>query len=128
MDYKQKNHKFFIIFTVIVSIIMITSQSQVAFGGAGGFEDKDNDGYSTFEGDCDDTDPNVYPGHGCFEGERSIEIEDDVDDGIVVGHDEIVIISNSATVDGDLQVNGGTVIISESNTIKRNIVSNGGSI
>jgi len=112
----------------LVSMILITSQSPVAFAGEGGFEDKDNDGYSTFQGDCDDNDPNVYPGHGCFEGERSIEIESDVNDGFVVGPDEIVVISNSATVDGDIQVNGGTVVISESSTIKGNIESNGGSI
>jgi len=112
----------------IVGMIIITSQSPVAFAGQGGFEDKDNDGYSTFQGDCDDTDPNVYPRHGCFEGERSIEIESDVNDGFVVGPDEIVVISNSATVDGDIQVNGGTVVITESSTIKGNIESNGGSI
>ena len=112
----------------LVSMILIISQSPVAFAGAGGFEDKDNDGYSTFQGDCDDTDPNIYPGNGCFEGERSIEIESDVKDGFVVGPDEIVVISNSATVDGDIQVNGGTVVITESSTIKGNIESNGGSI
>ena len=112
----------------LVSMILITSQSTAVLAGSGGFEDKDNDGYSTFQGDCDDTDPNVYPGHGCFEGERSIEIESDVNDGVVVGPDEIVVISDSATVDGDIQVNGGTVIITESSTIKGNIESNGGSI
>jgi len=115
-----------LLFTIaLVSIILITSQSPVAFSGAGGWEDKDNDGFSTFQGDCDDKDPNVYPGHGC---EIEIEIKSDVKDGIVVGPDEKVVISNSVTVDGDLQVNGGTVVITGSSTIKGNIESNGGSI
>jgi len=109
-----------------VSMILIISQSPVAFAGNGGWEDKDNDGYSTFQGDCDDNDPDVYPGHGvCV---TTIEIESDVKDGVVVGPDEKVIISNGATVDGDLQVNGGTVVITGSSTIKGNIESNGGVI
>ncbi len=135
----------------LVSIILITSQSPVAFAGA--CQDEDGDGYYHVSApsycgpdlprDCDDTDPNIYPVHGVC----PIQIETDVSGGVVVGSDEQVIISNSATVygdlqvnggtviisgssaiDGDLQVNGGTVIISGSSTIKGNIVSNGGSI
>jgi len=105
-------------------MILITSQSPVAFAGAGVWEDKDNDGYSTEQGDCDDNDPNVYPGHGVC----AIQIVNDVKDGIVVGSGDTVVISNRVTVDGDLQVNGGTVIISDYSTIKGNIESNGGSI
>ncbi len=115
-----------LLFTItLVSMILITSQSPAAFSGAGGWEDKDNDGYSTFQGDCNDNDPEVYPGQGC---EIEIEIESDVKDGIVVGPDEKVVISNSVTVEGDLQVNGGTVVITGSSTIKGNIESNGGTI
>ncbi len=107
-------------------MILITSQSPVAFAGAGIWEDKDNDGYSTEQGDCDDNDPNVYPVDGrCV---TTIKIEADVSDGVVVGSDEQVIISNEAIVDGDIEVNGGIVIITESSTIKGNIVSNGGTI
>ncbi len=116
----------------LVSIILITSQSPVAFAGA--CQDEDGDGYYHVSApsycgpdlprDCDDTDPNIYPVHGVC----PIQIETDVSGGVVVGSDEQVIISNSATVYGDLQVNGGTVIISGSSTIKGNIVSNGGSI
>ena len=53
-----------ILLIAIVSMIIITSQSPAAFAGAGGWEDKDNDGFSTFQGDCDDNDPEVYPGMG----------------------------------------------------------------
>jgi len=48
----------------IVGMIIITSQSPEAFAGAGGWEDKDNDGFSTFQGDCNDNDSTVYPGSG----------------------------------------------------------------
>ena len=54
-----------ILLIAIVGMIIIISQSPAAFAGAGGWEDKDNDGYSTFQGDCDDEDPKKYPGHGC---------------------------------------------------------------
>ena len=54
-----------ILLIAIVGMIMITSQSPVAFAGAGGWEDKDNDGFSTFQGDCNDNDATVYPGQGC---------------------------------------------------------------
>ncbi len=106
-------------------MILITSQSPVAFAGA--CQDEDGDGYYHVSApsycgpdlprDCDDTDPNVYPGHGVC----PIKIETDVSGGVVVGPDDLVIISNRATVDGDLQVNGGTVVITESSTIKGNI-------
>jgi len=115
-----------ILLIAIVGMIIITSQLPVAFAGAGEWEDKDNDGYSTQQGDCDDNDPNVYPVDGlCV---TTIEIEDDVKDGVVVGPEEQVIISNGAIIDGDIEVNGGTVIITESSIIKGNIESNGGTI
>jgi len=50
----------------IVSMIIITSQSPAAFAGNGGWEDKDNDGFSTYQGDCDDKNPERYPGQGCI--------------------------------------------------------------
>jgi len=53
-----------ILVIAIVGMIIITSQSPAAFAGAGGFEDKDNDGFSTFQGDCNDNNPEVYPGNG----------------------------------------------------------------
>jgi len=54
-----------ILLIAIVGMILITSQSPEAFAGAGGWEDKDNDGFSTFQGDCNDNDATVYPGQGC---------------------------------------------------------------
>jgi len=120
-----KNMRLLWIFSlVIVSMILITSQPSSVFAGIGDDHDADGDRYSPNEGDCDDTDPDVYPGHGC----GPIEISSDVNDDVVVGPDDVVVISNSATVDGNLQVNGGTVVISESSTIKGNIESNGGTI
>jgi len=115
-------------------MILITSQSPAAFAGVvGGESDPDADEWFT-----DDNCPFVYnPGQEDTDGdgigdacdsEKITEIKSDVKDGIVVGPDDFVVISNGATVDGDLQVNGGTVVITESSTIKGNIVSNGGSI
>jgi len=53
-----------ILLIAVVGMIIIISQSPEAFAGAGGWEDKDNDGFSTFQGDCDDNDATVYPGGG----------------------------------------------------------------
>jgi len=54
-----------ILLIAIVGMIIITSQSPAAFAGNGGWEDKDNDGFSTFQGDCNDNDATVYPGNDC---------------------------------------------------------------
>ena len=56
------------------------------------------------------------------------EITSDVNDDIVVNSGRIVVITNSATINGSLEVNGGTVIIDDSVTIKGNLESNGGTI
>ena len=75
-----------------VSMILITSQSPVAFAGIGDDHDADGDNYSPNEGDCDDTDPNIYPGHGGCDypvREDTEEIEDEITDLITLGEFDI---------------------------------------
>lgn len=120
---------FFTIFvTMLLCIVSSANQFQVAFAGA--CADGDADGHCFPEDDCNDRDPTVWRGHGCGEpvGEKITEIKSDVNNGIVVGPDEIVVISNSATVSGNLQVNGGTLVITDDTTINGNIESFGGTI
>ena len=65
----------------LVSMILITSQSPAAFAGIGDDHDADGDNYSPNEGDCDDTDPEIYPGHGDCKypvKEDTEQIEDDI--------------------------------------------------
>jgi hypothetical protein len=65
----------------LVSIILITSQSPAAFAGIGDDHDADGDNYSPNEGDCDDTDPEIYPGHGDCKypvKEDTEQIEDEI--------------------------------------------------
>jgi len=117
---------------VFVSMILIISQPPSAFAGFceefGPDEDCDGDGFTPNEGDCDDNDrPDIYPGAGgCPFPSIPIEITSDVDDNIVVGPDDTVIISNAATVSGNIEVKGGTLIISEEVMIKGNIESKKG--
>jgi hypothetical protein len=72
-------------------MILITSQTPAAFAGIGEHHDADGDNYSPSEGDCDDTDPNVYPGQGCTYPVRddTEEIEDDINDLIESGDFDI---------------------------------------
>jgi len=60
----------------IALVSLITSQSPVAFAGIGDDHDADGDNYSPNEGDCDDTDPEIYPGHG----DCKYPVKDDVQD------------------------------------------------
>jgi len=85
----------------IVGMIIITSQSQVAFAGA--CTDEDRDGYYTVSSpsycgevyyrDCDDTDPEVYPGNSpvcAFPYKEAIdEIKDELNDLIGSGDFDI---------------------------------------
>jgi len=76
----------------LVSMILITSQSPAAFAGIGDDHDADGDDYSPNEGDCDDTDPEIYPGHGdCTYPvkEDTEQIEDEINDLIESGEFDI---------------------------------------
>jgi len=107
-----------------VSMILIISQSPVER-----LNSCTSETDPTYRCDPDDDDPcNPDPSTVSCISERTTEIKSDVKDGVVVGPDDIVVISDGVTVDGDIEVNGGTVIIGESSTIKGNIESNGGSI
>ena len=66
----------------LVSMILITSQTPAAFAGIDEHHDADGDGFSPKEGDCDDTDENIYPGNGCdYPVREDIEnIENQIDD------------------------------------------------
>jgi len=86
-----------ILLIAIVGMIIIVSQSPVAFAGA--CQDEDRDGYyhvsspsycgETYYRDCDDTDPEVYPGSGstcAFPHKEAIEaIQGEVNDLIASG-------------------------------------------
>jgi len=50
---------------LLASMIIIFSQFQIASAGLPCDSDFDGDGFSTCEGDCDDSNANRYPGHGC---------------------------------------------------------------
>jgi len=109
----------------LVSMILITSQSPAAFAGIDEHHDADGDNYSPKQGDCDDTDPDVYPGHGCGDPVNTIEITSEVGN-VDVGPNDVVTISNSATVKGNIKIQGGTLILSGGVTVEGNIESDKG--
>jgi len=90
-----------IVLMAIVGMIIITSQSQVAFAGA--CTDEDRDGYYTVSSpsycgevyyrDCDDTDPEVYPGNSpacVFPYKEALDqIKNELDDLIDSGNFDI---------------------------------------
>ena len=76
----------------LVSMILITSQSPAAFAGIGDDHDADGDYYSPNEGDCDDTDPEIYPGHGDCKypvKDDTEKIEDEINDLVESGEFDI---------------------------------------
>jgi len=86
---------------VLVGMILITSQSPLAFAGfcdeVGPDMDCDGDTFTPNQGDCDDDNPDVFPGQGCpfppFPAAQAIE-------------DVIVEVENMIT-SGDLEINKG---------------------
>ena len=133
----QKNMRFLSIFSIVlVSMIIISSQSPLAFAGVQcGDDDPDCDDVYT-----NDNCPNHFnPGQEDSDGDGigdacegnapdQTVISSDVNEGIVVGPNESVVITNGATVNGSIEVNGGELVVKEGSTINGNIESTGGTV
>jgi len=133
----QKNMRFLSIFSIVlVSMIIISSQSPLAFAGVQGGE-SDPDGDNVFSNDnCpyvwnpdqEDTDGDGT-GDACeVEEPGETIISSEVNESVLVGPDDSVVITNGATVNGNIDVNGGTLVITLGSTINGNIESTGGTI
>ena len=120
----------------LVSIIIISSQSPLAFAGVQ-CSDSDPDCDNVY---TDDNCPNHFnPGQEDSDGDGigdacegnapdQTVISSDVNEGIVVGPNESVVITNGATVNGSIEVNGGELVVKEGSTINGNIESTGGTV
>jgi len=125
-----------ILLIAIVGMIIITSQSQFVFAGVQGGEE-DPDGDNIF--DPGDNCPNNYNpgqedsdgdgiGDACEDGASQTTITSDVNGSVSVGTGETVVIANDATVNGNIEVNGGTLVVTQRSTLNGNIESKGGTV
>jgi len=123
-----------ILLMTIVGMIIFTFQSPYAFAGLiGGEEDPDGDAIFS-----NDNCPNVYnPGQEDHNGDGIGDacdndtpevVSEDYTGSISVGSGETVIITDGATVDGNISMDGGELIIKDGVTINGNIESTGGTV
>lgn len=63
--YPDNRRVTYIFSLLLVGTVIIFSQSQIAFAGLPCDSDIDGDDFSPCEGDCDDSNKDRYPGHGC---------------------------------------------------------------
>jgi len=132
-----KNMRVVSIFSIaLVSMIIISSQSPLAFAGVQCSEsDLDCDNVYTTDNWPNDYNPGQEDSDGdgigdaCDNDEpNQTTITSEVNEPVSVDTGETVVITSGATVNGNIDVNGGTLIVTQGSTINGNIESTGGTV